>query len=103
MNKLLRILGTLVLCLALLCGCQAESFPDNGGPAELPQSHTSKKDQTVLFDSTIGEEDGYSYELWKDSGTTKMTLTGDGTFSCEWSNINNSLFRRGLKFDCTQT
>ena len=103
MNKLLRILGTLVLCLALLCGCQAESFSENGGPAELPQSHTSKKDRTVLFDSTIGEEDGYSYELWKDSGTTRMTLTGDGTFSCEWSNINNSLFRRGLKFDCTQT
>ena len=32
-----------------------------------------------------------------------MTLTGGGTFSCEWSNINNALFRKGQKFDCTKT
>ena len=32
-----------------------------------------------------------------------MTLTEDGTFTCEWSSINNALFRRGMKFDRTQT
>ena len=100
MNKILRILGTAILCLAILTGCQSGFFGENCDPTEV---HRDPDDYTILFDSTIGEEDGYSYELWKDSGTTRMTLTGDGNFNCEWSNINNCLFRRGLKFDCTQT
>lgn len=58
---------------------------------------------TVLTENKTGTEDGYAYELWKDSGNTTMTLTGGGTFSCEWSNINNCLFRKGKKYDCTQT
>lgn len=58
---------------------------------------------TVLTENKTGSEDGYDYELWKDTGTTSMTLTGGGTFSCEWSNINNALFRKGQKFDSTKT
>ncbi len=58
---------------------------------------------TTITENTTGSEDGYDYELWKDYGTTSMTLTGGGTFSCEWSNIGNALFRKGQKFDCTQT
>jgi len=58
---------------------------------------------TVITENKTGTEDGYAYELWKDSGNTSMTLTGGGTFSCEWSNINNCLFRKGRKYDCTQT
>lgn len=57
----------------------------------------------VLYDSDTGIEDGYNYELWKDRGDTKMELTGNGTFKCEWGNINNCLFRTGKKFDSTQT
>ncbi len=57
----------------------------------------------VIYDCDTGIEDGYNYELWKDTGNTKMELTGNGTFTCEWSNINNCLFRTGKKFDCTQT
>ena len=58
---------------------------------------------TVITENKTGTEDGYAYELWKDSGNTSMTLTGGGTFSCEWSDINNCLFRKGQKYDCTQT
>ena len=58
---------------------------------------------TVITENKTGTEDGYAYELWKDNGNTSMTLTGGGTFSCEWSNINNCLFRKGKKYDCTQT
>lgn len=58
---------------------------------------------TVITENKTGTEDGYAYELWKDTGDTSMTLTGGGTFSCEWSNINNCLFRKGKKYDCTQT
>ncbi len=57
----------------------------------------------TIYDSEIGTQDGYSYELWKDYGTTSMTLNSGGTFSCQWSDIGNALFRKGIKFDSTQT
>ncbi len=56
----------------------------------------------TLTENTTGSQDGYDYELWKDSGTTSMTLNGNGTFDCSWSDINNALFRTGYKYDCTQ-
>ena len=59
--------------------------------------------QKVLTGNATGQIDGYSYELWKDNGTTSMTLLGGGKFSCSWSNINNALFRIGKKWDCTKT
>ena len=59
--------------------------------------------EQTFYNNTTGTEDGYEYELWKDTGNTRMTITGGGSFSCEWSNINNCLFRKGRKFDCTQT
>lgn len=57
----------------------------------------------TITDYEIGEYDGYSYELWKDSGDTTMSIYEDGVFECEWENINNALFRTGRKYDCTQT
>ena len=58
---------------------------------------------TVLTGNKTGNDGGYDYELWKDYGTTSMTLNSGGTFSCNWSNIGNALFRKGKKFDCTKT
>ncbi len=58
---------------------------------------------TTLYDNATGNQDGYDYELWKDYGTTSMTLNSGGTFNCSWSNIGNALFRKGIKFDCTKT
>lgn len=57
----------------------------------------------TIYDNEIGTQDGYSYELWKDYGTTSMTLNTGGAFSCQWSNIGNALFRKGKKFDSTET
>lgn len=57
----------------------------------------------TIYDNEIGTQDNYNYELWKDYGTTSMTLNGGGTFSCQWSNIGNALFRKGVKFDNTKT
>ena len=57
----------------------------------------------TIYNNVTGVHGGYNYELWKDNGTTSMTLTDGGTFSCSWSNINNALFRKGKKWDCTQT
>ena len=59
--------------------------------------------QNVITENKTGQIDGYSYELWKDYGTTSMTLLGGGKFSCSWSNINNALFRIGKKWDCSKT
>ena len=64
---------------------------------------TELTNSQVLTDSTMGQIDGYNYELWKDRGTTSMTLLGGGKFSCSWSDINNALFRIGRKWDCTKT
>ena len=93
LKSLLKKFACAALIAALLASCQADA----------PGAENSGGKSITLTDSTIGEEDGYSYELWKDSGDTVMTLTGDGKFTCEWQNINNCLFRTGKKFDCTQT
>ncbi|SHN27380.1 glycoside hydrolase family 11 protein [Gracilibacillus kekensis] len=51
-----------------------------------------------------GTHGGYDYEFWKDSGGWgSMTLNSGGTFSAEWGNVGNILFRKGKKFDQTQT
>ena len=57
----------------------------------------------TIYDNETGTQDGYNFELWKDYGTTSMTLNEAGTFSCQWSNIGNALFRKGVKFDSTKT
>ena len=59
--------------------------------------------QKVITENGTGNIEGYNYSLWKDRGDTKMTLLGGGKFSCEWSNINNALFRIGKVWDCTKT
>jgi|GEM_PF-1724417 len=58
--------------------------------------------QTITSNDT-GTHGGYNYEYWKDNGNGTMVLNDGGAFSCEWNNINNILFRKGLKFDETQT
>lgn len=57
----------------------------------------------TITENQTGVHDGYNYELWKDYGNTSMTLNSGGTFSCQWSNIGNALFRKGKKFDQTKT
>ncbi|MBP3951616.1 glycoside hydrolase family 11 protein [Bacillus sp. YZJH907-2] len=60
--------------------------------------------QAALSSNEVGTHDGYDYEFWKDNGGSgSMTLGSGGTFSAEWSNVNNILFRKGKKFNETQT
>jgi endo-1,4-beta-xylanase len=59
--------------------------------------------EITITQNKSGVQDGFDYELWHDSGGVSMTLTRNGTFTCEWDNINNVLFRTGRKFDETQT
>jgi len=79
-----------MLFLALLCLVIAS-------PVTVVHAMTITSNQT-------GTHDGYDYEFWKDSGGWgSMTLTAGGTFSASWGNVNNILFRKGKKFDETQT
>jgi endo-1,4-beta-xylanase len=84
-QKKVRLFLALLICLALA----------------LPV--LSAEAATTITSNQTGTQDGYYYELWKDSGTTSMTLNSGGAFSATWSNINNALFRKGKKFDRTQT
>lgn len=71
--------------------------------AQLIMPTTLVQAAQTIYNNATGVHGGYNYELWKDNGTTSMTLNDGGTFSCSWSNINNALFRKGKKWDCTQT
>lgn len=99
-----RTIKTMAMCAVIAvgmagitgCGQTAQSSVQTSASAE------EVKDQ-VFTENKIGTSDGYGYELWKDKGNTTFTVKKGGTFSCEWSDINNALFRRGQKFDCTKT
>ena len=57
----------------------------------------------MIYNNATGTHGGYDYELWKDHGNTSMELNDGGTFSCQWSNIGNALFRKGRKFNSDKT
>lgn len=76
---------------------------DNKNVVEKETTATDENSAKTISSNEMGVHDGYNYELWKDRGTTNMTLNSGGAFSCQWSNINNALFRKGKKFDSTQT
>ncbi|MCT2537109.1 glycoside hydrolase family 11 protein [Aquibacillus koreensis] len=84
MKKSRWLLFTLILvCLALVL------------PISVSAAVTSNE---------TGTHGGYNYEFWKDTGGSgSMTLNSGGTFSAEWSNVGNILFRKGKKFDETQS
>lgn len=84
-RKLKAVLLALVMCAQLV-------LPS----AEVQAAQT-------IYNNETGTQDGYDYELWKDYGTTSMTLNSGGTFSCQWSEIGNALFRKGIKYDTTKT
>ena len=99
------ILITNALCLLVTSGCAKAESPDTAEPNETTAQTTQAETETLVFTENItGSADGYDYELWKDEGDTVFNVEpGGGCFSCEWKNINNALFRRGQKFDCTMT
>ncbi len=97
-----RVLWAFLMCAALLLsGCGIDGRTETAPLTEPPA--TSVQVPTVITENQLGTVEGYDYELWKDRGTTDMTLSGGAAFTCNWSDINNALFRVGKKFDCTQS
>lgn len=103
MKKVLCLMGLAVLLLAGCAGKTAEPVQPATEPTEPVTELPTEAVSPVITENELGEVDGHHYELWKDRGTTEMQLTGGGTFTCNWSDINNALFRIGQKLDCTQT
>ena len=95
-----RILLLLTAVMLMLTACTCGQSHEQTQPEPTAESTEAPP---VLTENQLGTVDGYDYELWKDYGNTEMTLTGEGSFTCNWEDINNALFRIGRKFDCTRT
>jgi len=52
---------------------------------------------TVINGNRTGQQGDYHVEYWKDNGSGTMTLKEGGNFSCEWGQVNNILFRKGIR------
>jgi len=74
------------------------------GRANVTVTEWSFNGETFTRD-TIKKVNGYDFELWNQNskGTVNMTLGEGGTFKCDWSGIENVLFRAGKKYNQTQT
>ena len=111
--KKIALISAALCMLGIITACNKPSEvskPDSsanveqGSQPNMEQETQAVADDLDFVDNITGSAGGYDYELWKDEGDTIFHVEpGGGCFSCEWKNINNALFRRGKKFDCTQT
>ena len=51
----------------------------------------------VLSSNASGAQGDYHVEYWKDGGSGSMTLGEGCDFSCQWGQVNNILFRKGVR------
>ena len=104
LKNIIRKITAFSAAVCMMCvpaGCSSSKNPSSGTSS---QGAASGGETQVFTENITGSADGYDYELWKDSGNTTFNVEpGGGTFSCEWDDINNALFRRGKKYDCTKT
>jgi len=51
----------------------------------------------VISNNASGTQGDYHVEYWKDGGSGTMTLGEGCNFSCQWGQVNNILFRKGVR------
>ena len=51
----------------------------------------------VISNNAAGTQGDYHVEYWKDGGSGSMTLGEGCNFSCQWGQVNNILFRKGVR------
>jgi len=51
----------------------------------------------VISEYKSAKQGDYYVEYWKDNGSGTMTLKDGGDFSCQWGQVNNILFRKGIR------
>ncbi|MBN1577434.1 MAG: glycoside hydrolase family 11 protein [Chitinispirillaceae bacterium] len=52
---------------------------------------------TTLSSNQTGVQATTMFEYWKDGGSGSMTLGEGCNFSCQWGQVNNILFRKGVR------
>ncbi|NME68661.1 glycoside hydrolase family 11 protein [Flammeovirga aprica] len=57
----------------------------------------SQVNAQTICNNQIGNQGGYTYEYWKDSGNGCITLNNGGNFYVSWNNIGNLLARKGKR------
>jgi endo-1,4-beta-xylanase len=62
--------------------------------ALMPGTAHAEADRTITSNST-GTHNGFFYSYWKDSGNVTMTLSAAGSYSVQWSGINNTVVGKG--------
>ena len=62
----------------------------------------AEADRTVTSNTT-GTHNGYFFSYWKDSGNVTMTLGAGGSYSVQWSNMNNMVVGKGWNPGSTHT
>lgn len=79
----------------ILCG--AAFFAVGSFAQDFCNTETSHSGESAVATSNqikaIGD---YHYEMWADAGQNSATYYTDGSFSCEFSNVNDYLCREGL-------
>jgi endo-1,4-beta-xylanase len=60
----------------------------------VPGAAYAEADRTITSNST-GSHNGFFYSYWKDSGNVTMNLTAAGSYSVQWSGINNTVVGKG--------
>ncbi|NUR70284.1 MAG: 1,4-beta-xylanase [Hamadaea sp.] len=56
----------------------------------------AEADRTVTSNTT-GTHNGYFFSYWKDSGNVTLQLGAGGSYSVQWSNMNNMVVGKGWK------
>jgi endo-1,4-beta-xylanase len=81
--------------------------PTGGGTVPAFTGFTGATLTSSSSEQETRKVSGYDYELWNQDkqGTASMTIGngGGGTFRCNWSGIENVLFRAGKKYGSAST
>jgi len=80
--------------VAFYCLCATEAWSQTEDFCQAETSHTG--DSETATSNTIQPIGDYHYEMWADAGENSATYYTDGSFSCQFSNVNDYLCREGL-------
>ncbi|MET7419757.1 glycoside hydrolase family 11 protein [Dactylosporangium sp. NPDC005555] len=80
----------------LLVGGACSALVAAGVVALTTGTASAEADRTVTANTT-GTHNGYFFSYWKDTGNVTMTLGAGGSYSVQWSNMNNTVVGKGWK------
>lgn len=99
--KYLRETEKSVIEIGANCGFENASYFNKVFKNAYSMTPYQYRKAQIWTDNTNLNINNYDYEYWKDSGNGTMIITANannGSFICEWHNINNITFRSGKKF-----